>query len=124
MDELKLPDEIVQFLINDPLVSSEAVGWDTRTVDGDTILQRLIQRKSFSLALQLIDMGVNVHERGDMGNTALHYAAEKENFDRRFFAHLLAVGGNLQVKNDFGLDVMEWAKSSGNDFVVALIPKE
>jgi ankyrin repeat protein len=113
MDEFSIPKEQEEFFLCDPMIFDRPISIDTRTVDGDTLLHRAIQRGRLDFARVLVSLGADVNAIGDMGNTAAHYLAEEHVFDESFFRFLVERGAKIETRNEFGMSVAEWAVECG-----------
>jgi len=104
--------DIEKFFREDPFFDGE-FSLSARTLDGDSILHRAIQRGATELALLILQQGAEPNERGDMGNTALHYAVAKSDVDEVIIEALLEAGADTKAVNEFGSSVADWASDSG-----------
>jgi ankyrin repeat protein len=68
--------------------------------DGDTCLHIAALRGDEEAVKLLLDAGIDIHAKGDMGNTALHYAFMKKHF--AVAALLIGRGASEDIKNGFG----------------------
>ena len=68
--------------------------------NGDHLLHIAAQRGDLRTVELLLDAGVNIDQKGDMGCTALHYARLKRH--EAVAELLLARGASSGLRNDFG----------------------
>ncbi len=85
---------------------------DARDEDGETPLERAVEKDMRGLAQALVRSGASLRARSAHGETVLHYAALHED---AFFADLLLqAGADPLVRNDEGESPLFWAALAGN----------
>lgn len=105
---------------NDPLfIDGDSLGVDSRAMDGDTLLHRVVLKGDVEGVEVLIENGADVNAVGEMGDTPLHHAVI-ENSPRLVDA-LMRLGANPRIKNEFGMDAIEWAKDCGHHELVQIL---
>ncbi|MFJ2990863.1 ankyrin repeat domain-containing protein [Collimonas sp. NPDC087041] len=106
---MKLNDEAIAELQNkyDYLINYESSD-PTDPIDpltyvdsnGDNFMHIAAQRGDVNTITLLVDAGMNVNQKGDMGSTALHYAYGGKH--QRVVDFLLAHGASTEIENEFG----------------------
>ena len=74
--------------------------------DGDNCLHIASHQGNLRAVELLVKAGLNIDAQGDMGYTALHYAASPE-----VVAFLLAQGASKTIKSEFGKCPIGWSNS-------------
>jgi len=72
--------------------------------DGDTCLHIAAHRGNLRAVQLLIKAGLSPDRQGDMGYTALHYAATPDVVE-----FLLANGASMTIQNEFGRFPIGWS---------------
>ena len=76
--------------------------------NGDNLLHIAAQLGDVNTIALLVDAGVNINQKGDMGFTALHYAYDGKY--SRAIEFLLAHGASAEIENEFGKRPVEQAR--------------
>ena len=94
------------------LIERRSADVAARDAEGETPLQRAIEKGMKGLARALVRAGAPLHARARHGETALHLAALHS--DPYFVELLLGSGADLGARNDDGESPLFWAALSGN----------
>lgn len=68
--------------------------------NGDNLMHIAAQLGDVNTIALLVDAGMNINQKGDMGSTALHYAYEGKHLPAVEF--LLTHGASAEIENEFG----------------------
>jgi ankyrin repeat protein len=109
MDELRsMFSDLINYGDANPLASIDPFLY--KTPEGDSCLHIAAIRGDYRAVELLLSNWTDINMPGDMGNTALHYAAS--NRHRDIYQLLIAHGANAQTRNEFGRTAAEnasWA---------------
>ena len=97
-------------IYDDPeFITGKAVDFiEFRFVDGETFLHLAALRGELEAAKLLVELGIDVNLLGDMGNTALHYAATHKHRD--IYDYLVSKGASDGIINEFGETPSQYLK--------------
>ncbi|WP_310446765.1 ankyrin repeat domain-containing protein [Thiobacillus sp.] len=99
MKELKQAfDDLLNYEAEDPLEPIDPITY--RTPEGDSCLHIAAARGDLHSVKLLVEAGLDINQRGDMGNTPLHYATKKGHKNVVIF--LLDRGASPGLVNEFG----------------------
>lgn len=91
-------NDSLNYTADDPTTPIDPITY--RTPEGDSCLHIAAMRNDIIATNLLLDLGMDVNVRGDMGYTPLHYAWKND--AQAVYDTLIARGAATDIRNEFG----------------------
>lgn len=90
--------DVINYSSDDPLKPIDPITY--KSPEGDNCLHIAAIRGDLRAVKLLVELGLNINGRGDMGNTPLHYARKSGQYNAVKF--LISKGARPDLTNEFG----------------------